>query len=212
LLTTSSKDKALDIWLFTGRKPIRSPRKADDYHGMIKKFIIELFNHLISDNIFMRETAKEALGRDLSPVLHAMLLEHMEETLSQCFEEDGDVKCSPNYNLLVDQSITVLKLILDRINESSASLFAVNFSGLIHQFARYLNKLGTSQTALKMKIRMCNLCETLMQKKEYVTIRQEYLVRNRLLEIIVEWTSDFALVSCTFFMLKRQIICTHLCF
>lgn len=162
---------------------------------MIKKFIIDLFNHLISDNIFMRETAKEALGRDLSPVLHAMLLEHMEVTLAQCFEEDGDVMCSPSYNLLIDQSITVLKLILDKINESSASLFAVNFSGLIHQFARYLNKLGTSQTALKMKIRMCNLCETLMQKKEYVTIRQEYLVRNRLLEIIVEWTSDFALVS-----------------
>lgn len=193
LLTVTSKDKALDIWLFTGRKLIRSPRKADDYHGMIKKFIIDLFNHLISDNIFMRETAKEALGRDLSPVLHAMLLEHMEVTLAQCFEEDGDVMCSPSYNLLIDQSITVLKLILDKINESSASLFAVNFSGLIHQFARYLNKLGTSQTALKMKIRMCNLCETLMQKKEYVTIRQEYLVRNRLLEIIVEWTSDFAL-------------------
>jgi neurofibromin 1 len=96
--------------------------------------------------------------------------------------------------LLVDQSITVLKLIIDRIDASSDNLFAVNFSGLIHQFAKYLNKLGTGQTALKMKIRMCNLSEALMQKKEYVTIRQEYLVRNRLLEIVVEWTSDFALV------------------
>lgn len=162
---------------------------------MIKMFVMELFEHLISDNIFMRETAKEALGRDLSPVLHAMLLEHMEDSLSQCFESDGDVVCSPRYNLLIDQSITVLKLILDRINESSESLFAVNFSGLIHQFAKYLNKLGVGQTALKMKIRMCNLCEALMQKKEYVTIRQEYLVRNRLLEIIAEWTSDCALVS-----------------
>jgi neurofibromin 1 len=194
LLTTSQKDKALDLWLFTGRKPIRSPRTTVDYHGMIKMFVVELFEHLISDNIFMRETAKEALGRDLSPLLHAMLLEHMEDTLSQCFETDGDVVCSPRYNLLVDQSITVLKLIIDRIDASSDNLFAVNFSGLIHQFAKYLNKLGTGQTALKMKIRMCNLSEALMQKKEYVTIRQEYLVRNRLLEIVVEWTSDFALV------------------
>ncbi|GAB5590022.1 Ras GTPase activating protein ira2 [Umbelopsis nana] len=193
LLTTSQKDKALDLWLFTGRQPIRSPRPSAEYHAMIKMFVMELFEHLISDNIFMRETAKEALGRDLSPVLHAMLLEHMEDTLSQCFESDGDVVCSPRYNLLIDQSITVLKLILDRINESSESLFAVNFSGLIHQFAKYLNKLGPGQTALKMKIRMCNLCEALMQKKEYVTIRQEYLVRNRLLEIIAEWTSDCAL-------------------
>ncbi|KAI9283473.1 hypothetical protein BC943DRAFT_100701 [Umbelopsis sp. AD052] len=193
LLATSQSDKLLDIWLFTGRKPIRQPRTAPEYHAMIKMFVMELFEQLISDNIFMRETAKEALGRDLSPVLHAMLLEHMEETLSQCFEADGDVVCSPRFNLLIDQSITILKLILDRINASSESVFSINFSGLIHQFARYLNKLGNSQTALKMKIRMCNLCEALMQKKDYVTIRQEYLVRNRLLEIIVEWTSDFAL-------------------
>jgi hypothetical protein len=195
LLTTSQSDKLLDIWLFTGRKPARQPRTAPEYHAMIKMFVMELFEYLICDNVYMRETAKEALGRDLSPVLHAMLLEHMEETLAQCFEADGDVVCSPRFNLLIDQSITILKLILDRINASSESVFAINFSGLIHQFARYLNKLGSSQTALKMKIRMCNLCEALMQKKDYVTIRQEYLVRNRLLEIIVEWTSDFALVS-----------------
>lgn len=34
-----------------------------------------------------------------------------------------------------------------------------------------------------------------MMRKDRITLRQEFLLRNKLLEIIVEWTSDFALRS-----------------
>jgi neurofibromin 1 len=42
---------------------------------------------------------------------------------------------------------------------------------------------------------MCQLVEVLMSKKDMVILRQEFGLRNKLLEIIVEWTSDFALVN-----------------
>jgi neurofibromin 1 len=70
----------------------------------------------------------------------------------------------------------------------------VDFSGLIDQYAKYLNKLGNSQSALKIKIKFCQLVEVLMMKKDKITLRQEFRLRNKLLEIIVEWTSDFSLV------------------
>ncbi|CAG8612074.1 12667_t:CDS:10, partial [Ambispora leptoticha] len=62
---------------------------------------------------------------------------------------------------------------------------------LVLSFARYLHRLGTGHVALRIKVKMCQLCEILMAKKDYITLRQEIKLRNKLLEIIIEWTSDF---------------------
>jgi neurofibromin 1 len=142
----------------------------------------------------IREWVKEILGTDLSPALYSVLFRYMETVLSKYFGPDGDPICSASNTLFVEQAISVLKLILDRMEGSYENLLTVDFSGLIDQYAKYLNKLGNSQSALKIKIKFCQLVEVLMMKKDKITLRQEFRLRNKLLEIIVEWTSDFSLV------------------
>lgn len=162
--------------------------------GMVDKFIMEMVDLLVSDNVLVREVVKETLGADLSPGLFVILFRHLESVLSRCFDATGEAICSERYTLFVEQAISVLKLVLDRIVDPSDSLFTVDFSGLINQYAMYLNKLGTNHVALRIKVKMCQLCEVLMSKKDHITLRQEIKLRNKLLEIIVEWTSDFSLV------------------
>ncbi|CAG8692440.1 10998_t:CDS:2, partial [Acaulospora colombiana] len=60
-------------------------------------------------------------------------------------------------------------------------------------FAKYLNRLGSTNSALRIKKKMCHLTEILMSKKDFITLRQEIILRNRLLEIFIEWTSDFTM-------------------
>src|SRR5690606_14164622 len=48
---------------------------------------------------------------------------------------------------------------------------------------------------LRVKIKMCQLCETLMQKKEFINLRQEIRLRNKMIEVMIEWTSDYSLPS-----------------
>lgn len=164
---------------------------------MVDKFVMDMVDLLACDNLIVREWVREILGNDLSPALYHIMFRHMENTLVKCFGTDNnnDPICGPRYTLFVEQAISVLKQVLDRLSDKSDNLFTVDVSTLINQYALYLNKLGTSQQALKIKIKMCQLVEVLMSKKDKVTLRQEFKLRNKLLEIIVEWTSDFSLVN-----------------
>lgn len=161
--------------------------------AMVDRFVMEMVELLTHDNVIVREWVREIMGTDLSPALYPIMFRHLENTLARCFNGDHDPICSPRYTLFVEQAISVLKLVLDRMDDAVDNLFAVDFSGLISQYAQYLNKLGSNQQSMKIKIKMCQLCEVLMVRKDRITLRQEFRLRNKLLEIIVEWTSDFSL-------------------
>ncbi|KAI8647143.1 hypothetical protein BD408DRAFT_358792 [Parasitella parasitica] len=161
---------------------------------MVDKFVMDMVDLLACDNLIVREWVREILGNDLSPALYHIMFRHLENTLTKCFGPDNsDPICNPRYTLFVEQAISVLKQVLDRLSEKTDNLFTVDFSTLINQYALYLNKLGTNQLSIKIKIKMCQLVEVLMSKKDSVTLRQEFKLKNKLLEIIVEWTSDFSL-------------------
>ncbi|CAG8444039.1 5054_t:CDS:10 [Acaulospora morrowiae] len=162
----------------------------NDYHSMVEKYIQEMVDLLVCDSNYVRENVKDTLGNDLSPRLYVILFHHLESIVSRFLDS-----ANPNerFTLFVDQAIHVLKLILERIHDASDNLYACDLGGLVLSFARYLNRLGAGNNALKIKKRMCQLAETLMIKKEYVSLRQEIKLRNLLLEIIIEWTSDFSM-------------------
>ncbi|CEP19674.1 hypothetical protein [Parasitella parasitica] len=159
---------------------------------MVDRFISEMTEMLVSDNVYISEGIKDTLGNDLSPALFMILFRHLEAYMAKCFDANGDAVRSPQNKLFVEQSVIVLRLILDRLVNTSDSLLNIDFSTLLHQFADYLNRLPNTYVTLRIKIKMCLLIEAVMQKKARIVIRGEMRLRNRLLEICVEWTSDYA--------------------
>ncbi|KAI8142067.1 hypothetical protein BJV82DRAFT_159057 [Fennellomyces sp. T-0311] len=174
----------------TEQRRVSSPSEPTT---LVDSFVGEMTNLLISDNVFIREGVKEILGTDLSPTLYAILFRHLENAMQRCFGTDNEPICNARSTLFVEQAVLVLKLILDRLIDPGDVLLSIDFNTLIHQFAKYLNKLPNNFNALRIKIKMCHLVEALMQKKEQIVVRDEMRLRNKLLELIVEWTSDFAL-------------------
>ncbi|CAJ0643714.1 10011_t:CDS:10 [Entrophospora sp. SA101] len=162
-----------------------------DYHTMVEKFIHEMVDLLTNERVFIGEIIRETLGNELSPRLFVILFRYL-ETLVKDFFSNGQVISSPKNTVMVEQSIIVLKLILDRIHDSSEHFYTCDLGNLVLSFARYLNSLGTNNIALRIKRKICVLTETLMIKKEFVSLRQEIKLRNNLLEMIIEWTSDFS--------------------
>ncbi|KAI7901256.1 uncharacterized protein BX663DRAFT_515416 [Cokeromyces recurvatus] len=187
---SSQRSRSIDTLTSNSSRHLTAPIESAT---MVDKFIMDMVELLACDNLIVREWVREILGNDLSPTLYHILFRHLENTLMKCFVPDSmDPICSPRYTLFVEQAISVLKQVLDRLDKSE-HLFTVDFSTLINQYALYLNKLGINQLSIKIKIKMCQLVDVLMNKKESVTLRQEFKLRNKLLEIIVEWTSDFSL-------------------
>ncbi|KAF7721136.1 Ras GTPase activating protein ira2, partial [Apophysomyces ossiformis] len=160
---------------------------------MVDRFMKEMVDLLVSDNVFIREAVKDTLGSDLSPALYSILFRHLEDFMCKCFDANEEVACGPQHTLFVEQAVLVLKLILDRLIDPGDHLLNIDFGTLIQQFTKYLSRLPTNYVALRIKIKMCHLIEALMSKKEQIVIRNEMRLRNKLLEIMVEWTSDFAL-------------------
>lgn len=161
---------------------------------MVDRFLSDMTDMLVSDNVYIREGTKDTLGNDLSPALYVILFRNLESYMTKCFDSNGDAIGSPQNKLFVEQSVLVLRLILDRLVDPGVCLLNIDFSTLIHQFADYLNKLPNTYITLRIKIKMCLLIESIMQKKVHIVLRDEMRLRNKLLEITVEWTSDFALV------------------
>ncbi|RCI06233.1 Ras GTPase activating protein ira2, partial [Rhizopus stolonifer] len=179
-----------------GRRTKMSDRIASPNRNtsMIEKFIAEMIELLTSDNVVIREGAKDTLGGDLSPSLYSILFHHLEATMANCFTADGDVICDNSNTLFVEQAVLVLKMVLDRLVDPNDCLLSIDFSTLIIQFANYINRLPhENYTSMRVMIMMCHLTEVLMLKKEQVIVRDDVKVRNKLLEIIVEWTSGFTL-------------------
>jgi neurofibromin 1 len=163
-------------------------------HLMVEKYVQEMVDLLVCDSAYVRESVRETLGAELNTRLYVILFKHLESIVSRFFDSDGEANPTERYTLFVEQAISVLKLILERIQDASENLYTVDLGNLVLSFARYLNRLGSGQVTLRIKKRMCQLTEILMIKKDYVTLRQEIKLRNRLLEIFIEWTSDFTLV------------------
>jgi neurofibromin 1 len=158
---------------------------------MISRFIHEMVELLVCENVVVREVVQQTLGADLSPALYGILFTHLEYEVDRFLSMDNEAYCSDRNTLFVEQAISVIKLILERMETTNQSLLAVDLGKLILSFAQYLNRINMNVVVLRIKIKMCQLCEILMAKKDFLSLRQEIKFRNQLLEFIIEWTSDF---------------------
>lgn len=198
-LITAQNEELLNSQISSSSGTVHSSgiRYVPESAVLVDKFLVEMVDLLACDNLLVREWVREILGNDLSPALYHTMFRCLEDTLTQCFSQanKNEPICEPRYTLFVEQAISVLKLVLDRLTDKSESLFMVDFSTLISLCTFYVNRLTTDAGSIKMKIKLCHLIEVLMLKKDRVTIRQEFRLRNKLLEIIAEWISDYTLAK-----------------
>lgn len=170
---------------------------------LVDQFIREMVQLLSSDNIYLREGAKDILGCELSWALYPPLFRHLEKALSTF--DDGPTDGASL--VFAEQLIMVLTLLLENLTSSPTTdftLLGVDFSGLIDQCACFLDKLcGTlnDENMLRTKMRFCHLCEVLMAQKRHLTLRAEFQLRNKLLGVIVGWSSNFATKVCSYLQL-----------
>ncbi|KAF9431608.1 Ras GTPase activating protein ira2 [Entomortierella beljakovae] len=172
-----------------------SAKETKAAQANVEQYMLGLVQLLVNDQVFVRDVVKQTLGSELSPALYPVLFKQLIFVVSRFFDPHGEPVCTDQYTMFVDQAISVLRLVLDRMSSPSDAIFSVDFGALVLYFARYLHRLGHSLNGLRVKIKMCQLCETLMQKKEYISLRQEIRLRNKMVEVMTEWMSDYSLPS-----------------
>ena len=165
---------------------------ADSYDGtLLSRYMTQSIQLLASSNVRIREATRETLSTELSSSLYLPLFETLESELGVLFD-------SPRTNtslsiesriIFAEQAAALLKSIVERLGSPTevGAALSVDIGALTLNFAKFLDDLAEGASILRVKIKICQLCETVTQKKELLNLRHDVRIRNQLLEVIFGW-------------------------
>jgi neurofibromin 1 len=173
------------------RRPESLSKSAIESLNRLKAFLKDECRYLASESTVLREKVTRTLSGDLSPRLFGLLFEQLDEITSGLFDTKGQPLCKDSNTIFVDQSVGLLKGLVDRITEPVNIPPYVDFGGILQSFCEYLERLGGRDPAkLQIKIKMCSLCELVAAKRDVLNLKQEVRLMNNLLGYIHKWSVE----------------------
>ncbi|TAQ89305.1 hypothetical protein B7494_g2379 [Chlorociboria aeruginascens] len=168
-------------------------RLSTDSHDdtILSRYMKQSIQLLASSNVRIRESTREVLSSDLSKALYMPLFESLEAELEALFDSSrANAAASIEARLIfAEQAASVLKGIVDKLGGPTevGTGLVIDIGALTLNFAKFLNDLPEIGSTLRVKIKICQLCETVTQKKELLNLRHDVRIRNQLLEVIFRW-------------------------
>jgi neurofibromin 1 len=159
-----------------------------DSMSLLECFMKQCLQLLVCKLVSVRENIREVLGTELNPRLYLQLFRSLETELNIVLDPLKDTG-SESRTLFAEQVCSLLKTIVERLEDAQDTFLTVDLGAMTLSLARYLHTLKDDYTILRVKIRMCNLVELVARKKEIVNLRQDIRVRNSLLQLLSEWMS-----------------------
>lgn len=142
-------------------------------------------------NVRVRETTREVLSVESAPALYQALFKALEAELDVLFTGalDSAAKGLENEIIFAEQSISLLRALVDRLDGPSdlGAASSVNLGALALNCAKFLDGVSDTRNSLMVKIKVCQLSESLMKKKEHLNLRDDVRIRNQLLEYVFSW-------------------------
>jgi hypothetical protein len=172
----------------------------------MEKFVSDLVNLMVCDNVVIREYVKDFLGNDITGGLFDILFTFCENAVMRLLSSDpSPVAANADRNIFfVDSFISVLKMNMDRsTTEDSLMIQEEDFTSmtgsfdlgsLILSFVQFINAIvptpSNVQTILRMKVKICQLTELVVIQREKISLRQDIRFRNRMLDVLIQWNSE----------------------
>ncbi|CAE6527674.1 unnamed protein product, partial [Rhizoctonia solani] len=153
----------------------------------VEEFIVRMVDLLKSTHLFCRETVKDALGQELHPRLYSSLMSRFLTSAKDKLARE--YPWGPDLCQCVEQAITVLKLIFERIeSENDTSYIKVSVSALVRALLQILHAAPKADPwAMRIRVKFCQMTYNLFEKRDYLALEQELLLRGQLLEAFAEW-------------------------
>ncbi|KAI0156431.1 GTPase [Xylariaceae sp. FL1272] len=146
---------------------------------------------LACPNVRVRETMRDVLSTETSPPLYQPLFKALETELDVLFTGALEVsgKGSDGEVIFAEQTASLLKTIVEKLETPAelTSAASIDFSSICLNYVKFLDSLPESTLTLRVKIKVCQLCELVTKKKEHLHFRDDVTRRNQMLEYIFNW-------------------------
>lgn len=193
-LSTSSPATSADPKKFklTGSNTALSGSSSMSTSKSIDSFMDEISDLMLFDTKNVRESIMSLTGNSLSPTVYPILTRNLIQTTQKFFGTAGQINTTPKSTLFVDQSVSLVKHIIELQQESDNLSLLSDLEILLESLAKYISQLEVEETTLKIRKTFCTLLDSIMQRKQSISFRNELKFRNILIDVILGWTSDFA--------------------
>ncbi|KAK4662632.1 Ras GTPase activating protein ira2 [Podospora pseudopauciseta] len=142
-------------------------------------------------NVRIRETIREVLSTEVPPSLYQPLFKALETQLDVLFTGamEPSVKGQDNDIIFAEQSSSLLKALVERLDTPTdlGAASSLHLGALSLNFAKFLDGVPDTPSCLRVKIKICQLCEAVTKRKEHLNLRDDVRNRNQLLEYIFSW-------------------------
>uniref|UniRef100_A0A8C5N5E9 Neurofibromin n=1 Tax=Leptobrachium leishanense TaxID=445787 RepID=A0A8C5N5E9_9ANUR len=158
----------------------------------VSKFLDRLLSLMVCNNekvgVQIRTNIKDLVGLELSPALYPMLFNKIKNNISKFFDSQGQVLLNDTNTHFVEQTITILKNLLDNHTEgSSEHLGQASIETMMLNLVRYVRVLGNLVHAIQIKTKLCQLVEVMMERRDDLSFCQEMKFRNKMVDYLTDW-------------------------
>lgn len=143
-------------------------------------------------NVKVRETMRDIFAHEVPSCLYQPLFKSLESEVevffTGAFAPDAE-RAQDSDIVFAEQAVSLLKDMVERLDtpQDLAAASSVHLGSLTLSFAKFIADRIESSTSLRIKIRICQLSEAVMRRKEHLNLRDDVLIRNQLLEYIIGW-------------------------
>lgn len=186
--TAEQAYSALEESAMSGLKWIDRVVSADLEVSILDKYLRQSTQLLTCSNVRVRETIRDVLSTEISPPLYKPLFKALEAELESLFK--GNLASDRDREIVfAEQAASLLRTLVEKL-ESPSELGAaacLDLSSIGLEFVKFLDCAAESTASLRVKIKVCQLCESITKRKEHLNFRDDVRKRNQLLEYIFSW-------------------------
>lgn len=187
----AAQDSSVDESLVVGLRWIDRFLPDGEEETLLGRYMQKSMQLLSCPNARVSEATREVLSNELCPALYPQLFAALQSELGDLF--NGDRASSSNLVdtgiIFAEQAAALLRSVVEKLDNSTgtASTLSIDLGALVLDFARYLDGANGFGSGLRVKTKLCQLCELITCKKELLNLRHDVRIRNALLEILFGW-------------------------
>ncbi|VDI01747.1 neurofibromin 1 [Mytilus galloprovincialis] len=165
---------------------------GDSQYCPVTQFISNLLKLLVCQNekfgAQIQKHVKELVGHELNPALFPILFDQIKVCVDKFFDPSGQVIVTDLNTQFIENVIFIMKNILEiKTDQPCDNVGVTSIESLMLAIVRYVRHLDSTVHAIQIKIKLCQLVETMMQRRDDLTFRQEMKFRNKLVEYLTDW-------------------------
>jgi neurofibromin 1 len=190
-ICTADQAVSLDEPAVSGLRWIDRLSSENHEEPLLGRFLRLSIQLLACSNVRVREAMRDTLSAEVSPAIYQPLFKALEFELDVLFTGalEASSKNQDSEIIFAEQSASLLKALVERLDTPSdlGAASSVHLGALTLNFAKFLDGVPDTPSSLRVKIKICQLCEAVTKRKEHLNLRDDVRIRNQLLEYIFSW-------------------------